>query len=120
MALNPRILVMDDEEALVRTLKTIFPLSGFDTETAIDGEAAIKLYQKAQEEKRQEDTRGGGWQKLLHRLMNHRIGETGMMAPRTALHLDPDDDRREACGPDPSRDEQTGTPARIRQPNALR
>jgi len=52
MALNPRILVMDDEEALLRTLKTIFPLSGFDTETAIDGEAAIKLYQKAQEEKR--------------------------------------------------------------------
>ena len=52
MALNPRILIMDDEEMLLHTLKLIFPVSGFDIETALDGEEAIKLYQKAQEEKR--------------------------------------------------------------------
>jgi two-component system, cell cycle sensor histidine kinase and response regulator CckA len=51
MALNPRILVMDDEAALLRILKLIFPVSGFEIETALDGEEAIKLYQKAREEK---------------------------------------------------------------------
>ena len=52
MALNPRILIMDDEEMLLRTMKLILPATGFDVETAAEGETAIRLYQKAQEEKR--------------------------------------------------------------------
>jgi CheY-like chemotaxis protein len=52
MAENPRILIMDDEDALLRTLKTILPLSGFDIEAAVEGGTAIVLYRKALEAKR--------------------------------------------------------------------
>jgi len=48
MAEKPRILVMDDEEALLRTLKIILPMSGYEIETAAEGKEAIALYQKAQ------------------------------------------------------------------------
>ena len=47
-----RILVMDDEEMLLRTLRLVLPMEGYDVETALDGKAAAELYRKAQAENR--------------------------------------------------------------------
>ena len=44
-------------------------------------------------------------QELLDRLMDHRVGEAGMMAARARLHLDPDDPAAHERSDRPSREE---------------
>jgi len=48
---DTRLLVMDDEEALLRTLKLILSISGFNLTTTQNGQDAVMLYKKAFEEK---------------------------------------------------------------------
>ena len=47
-----RLLIMDDEEMIREAAGEMLNYLGFETETAADGKEAIRLYQKAMEEKR--------------------------------------------------------------------
>lgn len=47
METQPRILLVDDDEAIIVTLTTFLKLSGFDVEVATSGEQALELLAKA-------------------------------------------------------------------------
>jgi two-component system cell cycle sensor histidine kinase/response regulator CckA len=51
MAEKLRILVMDDEISIRKALSIIMSMSGYDCLTAIDGNEALQVYKKSQEEK---------------------------------------------------------------------
>lgn len=53
--LNGRVLLMDDEDAILRMASQLLKRIGFAVETATDGESAIKAYREALEQHRRFD-----------------------------------------------------------------
>ena len=68
----------------------------------------------------QQRARRARGQELLDRLVDHRIGETGMMPTRTRSHLHPDDARRDQRGGGPPGEKDHRLSGRIVEPQELR
>ncbi len=66
-----------------------------------------------------EEAGGGGGQELFDGLGDHGVGQTGMMAARAALHLDPHHGGGEKAGAYPASDEESGLGVGMDQEEAL-
>jgi len=76
-----RVLVMDDEEAVLDVTSAMLSYMGFDVETARDGREAVERYQRAME-------RGEPFQAVMTDL-NVAGGMGGKEAMRQILEMDP-------------------------------
>ncbi|MEI6797136.1 MAG: hybrid sensor histidine kinase/response regulator, partial [Methanomassiliicoccales archaeon] len=76
-----RILLMDDDEAILEVVQALMEESGFEVDTAMDGKRALEMYAEAQKDRPYAVV-------IMDLLVHHGMG--GKEAIKGLLEIDPD------------------------------